>query len=235
MKIKYETKGSKVNKAWLHEHINDPYVKLAQKEGYRARAAYKLKEIDEALKLIKPGSLVVDLGAAPGAWSQYVRRKLSPAGAGVGALKGSIIALDLLPMAPIEGVQFLQGDFREQDVLDKLAQAMQDRQADVVVSDMAPNLSGIESVDAARIEHLIELAVDFCQAHLKPDGALVAKVFHGSGYNVLVQRFRASFRTVKVIKPKASRDRSSETFLVGMGLKKAVSAIDLDQAEQSGT
>lgn len=221
MKVKHETKGSKVNKAWLHDHINDPYVKMAQKEGYRARAAYKLKEIDETLKLIKPGSLVVDLGSAPGAWSQYVRRKLSPAGAAVGTLNGGIISLDLLPMEPIEGVQFLQGDFREEEVLGKLEQLMQGRQADVVVSDMAPNLSGIESVDAARVEHLIELAVDFCQAHLKPEGALVAKVFHGSGYNELVQRFRANFRTVKVIKPKASRDRSSETFLIGMGLKAA--------------
>jgi 23S rRNA (uridine2552-2'-O)-methyltransferase len=174
----------------------------------------------------------VDLGSAPGAWSQYARRKLSPAGAATGTLNGGIIALDLLPMAPIEGVQFLQGDFREPDVLAKLEQAMQGRPADVVVSDMAPNLSGIESVDAARIEHLIELAVDFCQAHLKPDGALVAKVFHGSGYNELVQRFRANFRTVKVIKPKASRDRSSETFLVGMGLKKVLPVVDLDQAGQ---
>jgi 23S rRNA (uridine2552-2'-O)-methyltransferase len=219
MKVKSETKGKKVNKAWLHDHINDPYVKLAQKEGYRARAAYKLKEIDETLGLIKPGSLVVDLGSSPGAWSQYVRRRLSPGGAAAGALNGSIIGLDILPMEPIEGVQFIQGDFREQEVLEQLEQAMQERLADVVVSDMAPNLSGIESVDAARVEHLIELAVDFCQAHLKPEGALVAKVFHGSGYNELVQRFRANFRTVKVIKPKASRDRSSETFLIGMGLK----------------
>jgi 23S rRNA (uridine2552-2'-O)-methyltransferase len=171
--------------------------------------------------LIKPGSLVVDLGSAPGAWSQYVRRRLSPGGAAAGALNGSIIALDILPMEPIEGVQFIQGDFREQEVLDQLEQAMQARLADVVVSDMAPNLSGIESADAARVEHLIELAVDFCQAHLKPEGALVAKVFHGSGYNELVQRFRANFRTVKVIKPKASRDRSSETFLIGIGLKQS--------------
>ena len=218
--MKVNTKSKKVNKAWLHDHINDPYVKQAQKEGYRARAAYKLKEIDETLGLIKPGNLVVDLGSTPGAWSQYVRRKLSPGGAAVGALNGTIIALDMLPMEPIEGVQFLQGDFSEAGVLEQLEQAMQSRQADVVISDMAPNLSGIDSVDTARIAHLIELAIDFSQRHLKPEGALVAKVFHGSGYNELLALFKANFRTVKPIKPKASRDRSSETFLVGIGLKK---------------
>jgi 23S rRNA (uridine2552-2'-O)-methyltransferase len=217
--MKVKTKSSKVNKAWLHDHINDPYVKQAQREGYRARAAYKLKEIDENFGLIKPGSLVVDLGSTPGAWSQYVRRKLSPGGAAVGALNGTIIALDLLPMEPIEGVHFLLGDFREASVLAQLEQVLQTRQADVVVSDMAPNLSGVESVDAARVEHLIELAIEFCQGHLKPEGALVAKVFHGSGYNELLALFKANFRLVKPYKPKASRDRSSETFLVGIGLK----------------
>ena len=227
--MKVKTKSSKVNKAWLHDHINDPYVKLAQKEGYRARAAYKLKEIDETFSLIKPGCLVVDLGAAPGAWSQYVRRKLSPGGAAAGELKGTIIALDILPMEPIEGVQFLQGDFREADVLEKLELAMQSRQADVVVSDMAPNLSGIESADAARVAHLIELAIDFCLKHLKPEGALVVKVFHGSGYNELVKLFKATFRIVKPVKPKASRDRSSETFLVGIGLKKTAKPPEMDQ------
>lgn len=222
--MKVKTKSKKVNKAWLNDHVNDTYVKLAQKEGYRARAAYKLKEIDETLHLIKPGHLVVDLGSAPGAWSQYVRRRLAPGGAAVGELKGVIIALDLLPMEPIEGVQFLQGDFREPEVLAQLEQLMQGRQADVVVSDMASNLSGIESADAARMEYLIELAIDFCQNHLKPEGALVAKVFHGSGYNQVVKLFKDTFRIVKPIKPKASRDRSSETFLVGLGLKKSTGA-----------
>jgi 23S rRNA (uridine2552-2'-O)-methyltransferase len=220
--MKVNTKSKKVNKAWLHDHINDPYVKQAQKEGYRARAAYKLKEIDETLGLIKPGSLVVDLGSTPGAWSQYVRRKFSPAGAAVGALNGTIIALDILPMEPIEGVHFILGDFRDAAVLEQLEQALQSRQADVVVSDMAPNLSGIASVDTARIADLIELAIDFSQRHLKPEGTLVAKVFHGSGYNELLALFKANFRTVKPLKPKASRDRSSETFLVGIGLKKPV-------------
>ena len=222
--MKVQTKSKKVNKAWLNDHVNDPYVKLAQKEGYRARAAYKLKEIDETLRLVKPGQVVVDLGCAPGAWSQYLRRRMAPGGAAVGELKGSIIGLDLLPMEPIEGVQYIQGDFREAEVLAQLEGLLQGRQADLVVSDMAPNLSGVASVDAARIEELIELAIDFCQHHLKPSGSLVAKVFHGSGYNEIVQRFRASFQTVKPLKPKASRDRSSETFLVGTGLKRVAAS-----------
>ncbi|MDH5206856.1 MAG: RlmE family RNA methyltransferase, partial [Hylemonella sp.] len=154
--MKVKTKSKKVNKAWLNDHVNDPYVKLAHKEGYRARAAFKLKEIDENFHLIKPGHLVVDLGSAPGAWSQYVRRKLSPGGAAVGALNGAIIALDLLPMEPVEGVQFLQGDFQEQAVLERLQHAMGGRRADVVVSDMAPNLSGLASVDTARVAALVE-------------------------------------------------------------------------------
>jgi 23S rRNA (uridine2552-2'-O)-methyltransferase len=219
--MKVKTKSKKVNKAWLNDHVNDPYVKLALKEGYRARAAYKLKEIDETLGLVKPGHLVVDLGSAPGAWSQYLRRRLSPQGAAVGELNGTIIALDILPMEPVEGVTFLQGDLREDAVLAQLEAVVAGRPADLVVSDMAPNLSGIESSDAARIAHLIELAVEFSERHLKPDGALVVKVFHGSGYSQLVKLFKDRFRVVKPIKPKASRDKSSENFLVGIGLKKA--------------
>ena len=213
-------KTKKLNKAWLHDHLNDPYVKLANREGYRARAAYKLKEIDETLGLIKPGQLVVDLGSTPGAWSQYVRRRMSPAGAASGELAGTIIALDILPMEPIEGVTFLQGDFREDEVLARLATAMDGRLADVVVSDMAPNLSGIASADTARIAHLIELAIEFARQHMKPEGALVAKLFHGSGYAELTRLFKDNFRTVKPMKPKASRDKSSETFMVGIGLKR---------------
>ena len=218
--MKIQTKSKKVNKAWLNDHVNDPYVKLAQKEGFRARAAYKLKEIDESLGLIKPGHLVVDLGSTPGAWSQYVRRRLSPGGAATGQLEGSIIALDILPMEPIEGVTFLQGDFREDEVLARLEEAMAGRLADVVVSDMAPNLSGIASADTARIAHLIELAIEFARQHMKPEGALVAKLFHGSGYAELTRLFKDNFRTVKPMKPKASRDKSSETFMVGIGLKR---------------
>jgi 23S rRNA (uridine2552-2'-O)-methyltransferase len=210
-------KSSKVNKAWFADHVNDPYVKLARKEGYRARAAYKLKEIDEALHLVKPGQVIVDLGATPGAWSQYLRRRLAPQGAAAGALPGTIIALDILEFEPVEGVQFIQGDFRDDAVLARLEEVLAGRSVDLVVSDMAPNLSGVESADSARIAHLVELAVDFACAHLKPGGALVAKTFHGSGYGQQARLFKDRFRIVKAIKPKASRDKSAETFLVGMG------------------
>ena len=215
--MKVKTQSKKVNKAWLNDHVNDTYVKLAQHEGYRARAAYKLKEIDEQFGLLRPGALVVDLGSAPGAWSQYVRRRMG-GGAG-GQLDGTILALDVLPMEPVESVRFMQGDFREDAVLAQLEAALEGRKVDVVVSDMAPNLSGIAATDGARISLLVELALDFAQAHLQPQGALVVKLFHGQGYEALVQRFRAQFRVVKPFKPKSSRDKSSETFLVGMGLK----------------
>lgn len=217
--MKIKTKSKKVNKTWLNNHVNDPYVQAAQKDGYRARAAYKLKEIDEAFKLIHPGNVVVDLGCTPGAWSQYVRRRLAPHGAAAGALNGTIISLDLLPMEPIEGVRYIQGDFREDTVLAQLEAVLQGHRVDVVVSDMAPNLCGHSATDAARVAHLIELAVDFASNHLKPQGALVAKVFHGPGYDELMQLFRTHFSVVKPFKPKSSRDKSSETFLVGMGLK----------------
>ncbi len=221
--MKVKTQSKKVNKAWLNDHVNDTYVKLAQKEGYRARAAYKLKEIDDNLGLIRPGYRVVDLGSTPGAWSQYARRRLSPVGAAMGELNGRIIALDILPMDPIEGVTFIQGDFREPEVLAQLEAALAGDAAgivDVVVSDMAPNLSGIDSADAARVSHLVELAVEFAQNHLKPEGALVVKLFHGGGYSELVKLFKETFKTVKPFKPKASRPGSSETFLIGIGLKR---------------
>jgi 23S rRNA (uridine2552-2'-O)-methyltransferase len=228
--MKVNTKSKKVNKAWLNDHVNDTYVKLAKREGFRARAAYKLKEIDDTLSLIKPGHCVVDLGSVPGAWSQYVRRKLSPSGAAAGSLNGRIVALDILPMDPVEGVVFIQGDFRETEVLQQLEQTLSAgpgyKHVDVVVSDMAPNLSGIESADAARISHLVELAVDFSLNHLKPDGALVVKIFHGGAYSPMVKLFKDSFKVVKSIKPKASRSESSETFLVGMGLKNKPAAPD---------
>ena len=221
--IVVKIKSKKVNKAWLSDHLNDPYVKMAQREGYRARAAYKLKEIDETMHLIKPGDLVVDLGSTPGAWSQYLRRKFAAGGAASGQLNGTIIALDILPMEPIEDVHFILGDFREPPAMlalqELLEQKAPGRKVDVVVSDMAPNLSGIESSDAARIEHLIELALDFSMQHLKTDGALVVKLFHGSGYSQLVKRFKETFKVVKPIKPKASRPKSNETFLIGMGIK----------------
>ena len=222
--MKIKTKSKKVNKAWLHDHLNDPYVKLAQREGYRARAAYKLKEIDDELRLLRPGQLVVDLGAVPGAWSQYVRRVFAPKEAGAGGaasgqLDGTLIALDVLPLDPIEDVGFIQGDFRDEAVVARLAAALGGRRVDVVLSDMSPNLSGIESSDSARVAHLVELAVEFALNHMHADGKLVCKVFHGSGYSQLVRLFKDHFRVVRAIKPKASRDKSAETFLVGLAPK----------------
>ncbi|MEY3264736.1 MAG: hypothetical protein RL717_2213 [Pseudomonadota bacterium] len=208
---------NKLNKNWLHDHINDPYVKLAQKEGYRARAAYKLKEIDESDKLIKPGQIIVDLGCTPGSWSQYVRRKL--AGKEGGGIHGMIIGLDMLPMEPVADVHFIQGDFREQDVLEQLEAALGGQKVDLVLSDMAPNLSGIALADAARMEDIIDLAIEFTRAHMKPSGSLLVKCFNGSGYTQIIEKFRQEFKVVSPKKPKASRDKSSEIFLLGKGLK----------------
>lgn len=209
--MKIKTKSRKVNRAWLHDHLTDPYVKQAQKEGYRSRAAYKLKEIDESQALLRAGQTIVDLGSAPGAWSQYLRRRQAALGGG-----GRVIAVDLLPMEPVDGVLFLEGDFREPAMLERLERALEGRKVDLVVSDMAPNLSGIAAADAARMADLVELAIDFAVQHLKPEGALVAKVFHGSGYSQLVEHFKRNFRVARPIKPKASRDRSAETYLVGL-------------------
>ncbi|MBC7454228.1 MAG: RlmE family RNA methyltransferase [Massilia sp.] len=208
---------NKLNKNWLHDHINDPYVKLAQKEGYRARAAYKLKEIDESEKLIKPGQVVVDLGSTPGSWSQYVRKKMS--GKEGGGINGTIVGLDMLPMEPVADVHFILGDFREARALRQLDTILEGRKADLVLSDMAPNLSGIPTADSARMEHLIDLAIEFSQLHMKPSGALLVKCFKDMGFSQVVEKFRAEFKTVKQVKPKASRDKSSEIFLLGRGLK----------------
>jgi 23S rRNA (uridine2552-2'-O)-methyltransferase len=210
----------KLNKNWLHDHINDPYVKLAQKEGYRARAAYKLKEIDEGDKLIRPGQVIVDLGATPGSWSQYVRNKL--AGKDGGGIHGTIIGLDMLPMEAIADVDFILGDFREARVLRQLEVLLDGRKADLVLSDMAPNLSGIPAADAARMEHIIDLAVEFAQHHMKPSGALLVKCFNGQGYSQIVEKFKREFVSVSSKKPKASRDKSSEIFLLGRTLKNPV-------------
>ena len=214
---------NKSNQNWLHDHINDPYVKQAQKDGFRARAAYKLKEIDEAEKLIKPGQVIVDLGCTPGSWAQYTRRKLS--GKEGGGITGTIIGLDILPMEAIADVTFIQGDFREDVVLDQLALVLEGRKTDLVLSDMAPNLSGIPTADAARMEHLIDLAIEFSQMHLKPGGALLVKCFKDMGFTQMVEKFRTEFKTVKQLKPKASRDKSSEIFLLGRGLKNPVAYI----------
>jgi len=201
---------------WARGHINDPYVRLAQQHGYRARAAFKLIEILDAEKLLRRGDVVVDLGAAPGSWSQVARERLIGAG---GVIEGRVVALDLLPIEPIPGVEFLQGDFRDDAVLQQLQALLGENRVDLVLSDMAPNLSGVAAADAARIEHVCELALDFARSHLKPDGALIVKAFHGSGFSQIVQAFKQVFTRVVEKKPKASRDGSAETFLLGRGLK----------------
>lgn len=218
---------NKFNKNWLHDHLNDPYVKLAQKEGYRARAAYKLSEIDQQDHLIKAGMTIIDLGSTPGSWSQYTRNRLvelrrNPSPENAGKPDGCIIAIDLLPMEPIADVHFIQGDFREDQGLKALEAALPaeaNGKVDLVLSDMAPNLSGVGVADSARMALLAELALEFAKGHLKPDGALIIKCFHGSGYSQIVETFKGVFKTVLARKPKASRDKSSETFLLGRYLK----------------
>ncbi|RTZ44674.1 RlmE family RNA methyltransferase [Candidimonas sp. SYP-B2681] len=208
---------NKFSKEWIQQHINDPYVKMAQQKGYRARAAFKLTEILDTEKLMQRGDIVVDLGSAPGSWSQVARERLAGAG---GVVTGRIIALDMLPMEPVAGVEFIQGDFREDSVLEQLKILLEGQQVDLVISDMAPNLSGVGSADSARIQHLCDLALEFSCSYLKPDGALIIKAFHGSGFSQIVESFKQRFQRVVERKPKASRDKSSETFLVARRLKR---------------
>ena len=202
------------SKAWIHEHINDEFVKRAQKEGYRARAAYKLTEIDDKDKLIKPGMIIVDLGATPGSWSQVVVQRLKG--------QGRVIALDLLEMQPINGVEFIQGDFREESVLKLLEQSLNNKQVDLVIADMAPNMSGIADVDQAGAAYLTELALDFSRDWLKPNGNFLVKVFVGAGFDEILLNMRKMFDKVVTRKPKASRGRSSEGYLLGLGRKAIV-------------
>lgn len=202
-------KATKTSKQWMQEHVNDPYVKLAQKEGYRSRAAYKLMELDERDSLIKPGMVVVDLGATPGGWCQVVAKKMGE--------HGRIIALDLLPLQPLPRVEFIQGDFREDEVLAQLEKLLDGRQIGLVMSDMAPNISGVVSADQARSMYLAELALDFAVKHLAQDGAFVVKIFQGVGFEDYLKLARGHFEKVVTRKPKASRDRSSEQYLVGLG------------------
>lgn len=199
------------SKAWIHEHINDEYVKRAQKEGYRARAAYKLLEIDDKDKLIKPGMTIVDLGATPGSWSQVAVQRLKG--------QGRIIALDMLDMQAINGVEFIQGDFREEQVLRQLEETLHQKPVDLVIADMAPNMTGIADVDQAGAAHLTELALEFSKDWLKPSGHFLVKVFIGSGFEEILQTMRQMFDKVVTRKPKASRGRSNEVYLLGLGKK----------------
>ncbi len=204
-------KPSKTSKAWMQEHLNDEFVKRAQKEGYRARAAYKLLEIDDKDKLIKPGMTVVDLGSTPGSWSQVAVQRIKG--------QGRVIALDLLDMHPIPGVDFICGDFREEEVLKQLESSLNGKPVDLVIADMAPNMSGLKDVDQAGAAYLTELALDFCQHWLKPGGNFLVKVFIGSGFDEIVKQMRGQFEKVVTRKPKASRDRSSEVYLLGLHRK----------------
>lgn len=202
---------SKSSRRWLKEHFDDIYVKKAQAEGYRSRAVYKLKEIDEKVQLFTPGMVVVDLGAAPGGWSQYAAEKLKG--------QGTVIALDLLPMQPIDGVDSIVGDFCEDSVLERLLQRVPETGVDLVLSDMAPNMSGTPAVDIPRAMYLAELVFEFANQMLNSGAILVMKIFHGAGFDELLKQARQKFHTVVVKKPAASRSRSRETYLLAKGYK----------------
>lgn len=196
---------------WLEEHVNDPYVKQAQIDGYRARAAYKLIELNKKDKLIRPGMLVVDLGSAPGSWSQIAGRLVG--------LKGRVIASDILPMDSLDGVDFIQGDFTEESVFNEIMDLLGGAKADLVICDMAPNLSGVDTIDQTASIYLVELALDMARQVLKPKGNFVAKVFHGEGYDDYVKTVKNSFEKVVIRKPDSSRARSREVYVVGKGFK----------------
>lgn len=203
---------TRTSKAWMREHVNDTYVQRAKAEGWRSRAAFKLMEIDEKDHLIKHGDVVVDLGATPGGWSQLVSQRLQG--------KGRVIALDLLELHPLHNVEFIQGDFQDEVVLRQLEKTLDGAKVGLVLSDMAPNISGIPLSDQARVMNLAELAMDFAVTWLKPEGAFLVKVFQGYGYEEYVQSMRKAFVSVAVRKPKSSRDRSPELYLLGKGVKK---------------
>jgi 23S rRNA (uridine2552-2'-O)-methyltransferase len=208
-------KKHRSNREWIERHLSDPYVKRSVQDGYRSRAAYKLAEIDDKDRLLRPGAVVVDLGAAPGSWTQVVRERLSRRG----HLSGRIVALDILPMEPLPDVEFILGDFREEAVEQELERALGGTKVDVVLSDMAPNLSGIGAADAARSLLLAELALEFAVKHLKPGGAFLVKAFQGSGYSQYVERLKREFRSVTVRKPPASRESSAEVYLLARELR----------------
>jgi 23S rRNA (uridine2552-2'-O)-methyltransferase len=202
---------SKSSHRWLREHFDDEYVKKAKREGYRSRAVYKLDEIQQKDRIIKPGMAIVDLGAAPGGWSQYASGLLGD--------KGTVVAMDILPMEALSGVTFLQGDFRENDVLDKLLQLLERQKIDLVMSDIAPNISGMDAVDQPRAMYLAELAVDFAERVLRPGGDLLIKVFQGEGFDELVRGLRGNYQKVVIRKPRASRRRSREVYALARGRK----------------
>lgn len=210
------SKKHRSNRAWIQRHVTDPFVKAATRQGYRARSAFKLIEIDDREHLLRPGMTVIDLGAAPGSWTQVVRERLAGTG---GSVRGRIIALDLLPMDPLSDVVFIQGDFREQDVVDRLAAELGGAKADLILSDLSPNLSGIAVADAARGMHLLELALEFALFHLKPGGALLVKAFQGSGFSQFVAELKKHFTSVAARKPAASRAESAETYLLARRFK----------------
>ncbi|MDP1520593.1 23S rRNA (uridine(2552)-2'-O)-methyltransferase RlmE [Porticoccus litoralis] len=202
---------SKSSHRWLQEHNKDHYVKRSQQEGYRSRASYKLLELQEKDRLFKPGMTVVDLGSAPGGWSQVAVKLVGD--------KGRVVASDILPMDSIAGVDFVQGDFTEEAVFEEILQLLDDGQADLVISDMAPNMSGMKAVDQPRAMYLVELALDLASQVLKPEGVFVAKVFHGEGFDSFLQEVKSRFQRVVTRKPDASRSRSREVYLVARGLK----------------
>ncbi len=204
--MSWTTRQKKKSKQWMHEHVNDPYVQQAQKAGWRSRAVFKLKEIDEKDRLLKPGMTVVDLGAAPGSWSQYAAKRIQPG--------GHLVALDLLDFAPLPGVEFIQGDFREDAVLERLKSSLAGRRIDLVLSDMAPNMTGIAATDSAQVLYLAELTLDFARENLKPGGDLLVKVFQGAGFMELRRAMQAKFASLATRKPAASRDRSAELYLL---------------------
>jgi 23S rRNA (uridine2552-2'-O)-methyltransferase len=204
----------------MMEHVNDVFVKRARSEGYRSRAAYKLLEIAKRDKLLRPGMFVVDLGAAPGGWSQVARAQVGP--------RGEVIALDVLEMAALPGVTFLQGDFRDAAVEAQLREAIGGRPIDLVLSDMSPNISGIALSDQARAMHLAELALEFAVKHLKPGGSLLVKVFQGSGFHEFFQEMRSRFKKIATRKPEASRGRSNELYLVGIGRQASAPATGMN-------
>jgi 23S rRNA (uridine2552-2'-O)-methyltransferase len=204
---------SKSSDGWLKEHFNDPYVQKAKQEGWRSRAVYKLQEVDDKDKLFRPGMCVVDLGAAPGGWSQWTTHKVGS--------KGEVFALDILPVEPFAGVTFIQGDFREDDVYNNLLNSLNGRSVDVVISDMAPNMSGNKGVDIPRAMYLVELCVELADQVLKKDGDLLMKVFQGEGYNLLIADLKSKYNKVITRKPLASRARSKEIYLLARGKKEA--------------